>query len=349
VRSRASRPGLIIAGGLVLLLGLAGVVVTRSELMAAPVSWTKIWAADLSGPAGSAPAQSQWTYQTGNGKFGNGEIETMTNSPRNVYVNGSDELDITALLTGGAWTSGRIKSATAFTPPAGGEMEVTASIWQPDPVNGLGYWPAFWLLGQGSWPAHGEIDILEDVNALSEHSGAVHCGNLTQHNADGTLGPCHEYSGFTSHLRPCSRCQDGFHTYSVIIDRRDPYVEQIRWYLDGQEFFAVAEPEVGAATWDEAFDHGFSIIFDLAMGGSYPDSVCHCTTPSSATSPGGTLRVRDVAVYEEGLAACRSRARVTTARPWPDRTRRCGRAPRRGSPPPRRPCRTARSSCRRAS
>jgi beta-glucanase (GH16 family) len=286
--------------GLILLIALAGIVVTRSQLMAAPVSWTKVWAANFSGPAGSAVDQQQWTYATGNGGYGNKEVENMTSSPQNVYVNGSDELDITALLQGGTWTSGRIKSTAAFTPPAVGEMEVTASIWQPDPANGLGYWPAFWLLGQGGWPSHGAIDILEDVNALPAHSAALHCGNLSQRNADGTLGPCHEYVGFTSHLLSCGNCLDGFHTYSVIIDRRNPFDQQIRWYLDGREFFGAAEPEVGAATWAEAINHGFSIIFDLAMGGSYPNATCHCSTPNSVTSSGGTMRIRDVAVYQTG-------------------------------------------------
>lgn len=300
MRARASGPRIISVSGLTLLIAIAGIVVMRSQLLAAPVSWTKVWAADFSGPAGSAVDPAQWTYQTGGGGFGNGQIETMTNSTRNVYVNGSDELDITALLQGGMWTSGRIRSVAAFSPPAGGEIEVTASIRQPDPTNGLGYWPAFWLLGEGTWPAHGEIDILEDVNELDDYSGSFHCGNLYQHNADGTLGPCHEYTGFSSHLRPCNLCQDGFHTYAVIIDRSDPYFEQIRWYLDGREFFAVAEPEVGAAAWNEAIDHGFRIILDLAMGGAYPHAACHCSTPDGATAPGGTLRVRDLAVYRAG-------------------------------------------------
>jgi beta-glucanase (GH16 family) len=295
-RSRFSGLRATVAGGLALAIAAAAVVVLRSQLMASPVTWTKIWAADFSGSAGSAVDPSQWTYQTGGGGFGNGQIETMTNSARNVYVNGSDELDITALLQGGAWTSGRIQSAPAFTPPAGGELEVSASIWQPDPAAGVGYWPAFWLLGEGSWPAHGEIDILEDVNGLDDHSGTFHCGNLTARNADGTFGPCHEYSGLSSHLQPCPQCQAGFHTYSVIIDRRDPYLEQIRWYLDGREFFAVTAPEVGAAPWDEALDHGFRIILDLAIGGTFPNAICHCTTPDSATASGGTLRVRDVVV-----------------------------------------------------
>ena len=57
------------------------------------------------------------------------------------------------------------------------------------------------------------------------------------------------------------------------------------------------ESRVGAATWSAAVDHGYSIIFDLAMGGGYPDGVCGCKTPTDETTSGGTLTVRYVAAY----------------------------------------------------
>ena len=42
--------------------------------------------------------------------------------------------------SGGAWTSGRIQTNTANVgAPAGGELEVTASVEQPNPASGLGY------------------------------------------------------------------------------------------------------------------------------------------------------------------------------------------------------------------
>ncbi len=221
----------------------------------------------------------------------------MTNSPANVELDGTGDLLIHALNSGGSWTSGRIQTIPTFAPPAGGEMVVTASIKQPSPALGLGYWPAFWLLGPAPWPAGGEIDIMEDVNALSLHSGTLHCGNLTQRNSDGTTGPCHEYTGLTSGLQPCLLCQVGYHTYSVVIDRRNPSNEQIQWFLDGQQFYAVNEQQVGTAVWTRAVDHGFSIIFDLAIGGAYPNALCACTTPTFLTTSGGTMSVHGVAVY----------------------------------------------------
>jgi len=223
----------------------------------------------------------------------------MTDSPSNVHLDGYGNLDITALGHGQSWTSGRIQTTSSdFGAPAGSEMAVTASIRQPDPAVGMGYWPAFWMLGPGDWPGTGEIDILEDVNALNEQSGTVHCSNLTQGNPDGTLGPCHEFTGISSGLLTCPGCQTGFHTYTVIVDRTDPAAEQIRWYIDGRQFFQVNEDQVDQATWTAAVHHGYSIIFDLAIGGGFPDGVCQCTAPSDQTTSGGTMTVRYVSVYD---------------------------------------------------
>jgi beta-glucanase (GH16 family) len=260
--------------------------------------WTRVWTDTFTGAAGSGVDPSVWKYNTGTGVFGTGEIETMTNSTSNVHLDGHGNLDITALGHGQSWTSGRIQTISSdFGAPAGGEMAVTASIRQPDPSVGLGYWPAFWMLGPGDWPGTGEIDILEDVNARNELSGTLHCGNLTQSNPDGTLGPCHEFTGISSGLLRCPGCQTGFHTYTVIVDRTDPSAEQIRWYIDGRQFFQVSETQVDQAAWTAAVDHGYSIIFDLAIGGGFPDGVCQCTAPSDQTTSGGTMTVRDVSVY----------------------------------------------------
>jgi beta-glucanase (GH16 family) len=261
------------------------------------VAWKEVWSDSFTGPKGTGVNKRFWKYDTRRGIFGTGEAETMTSSPGNVELHGMGDLSINAIKNAGSWTSGRIQTISTFAPPAGGEMMVTASIKQPDPGDGLGYWPAFWLLGPGTWPENGEIDIMEDVDALSLHSGTLHCGNLTQ-DGDGTTGPCHEPTGITSGLKPCAKCQTGYHTYSVIVDRRRADNQQIRWYLDGQQFFAVNEQQVGTAAWTQAVDHGLSIVFDLAIGGSYPDSRCGCVAPGSQTTSGGTMSVHRVAIYD---------------------------------------------------
>jgi Glycosyl hydrolases family 16 len=260
--------------------------------------WRAVFYENFTGAAGGSVDTDDWRYNTGQGKFGNGEIETMTSSPLNVSLDGRGNLRIRALDQNGTWTSARIESATLYGAPPGGEMKVVASIRQPSPANGLGYWPAFWLLGQGSWPKHGEIDILEDVNGLSLHSGALHCGNLTQPNSDGTFGPCHEHTGLSSGMLPCASCQREFHAYSVIVDRRKAGREAITWYLDGHQYFRITERQLSARIWRAAVDHGFSIIFDVAIGGSYPDGRCGCVTPTSQTTSGGSMSVHNVAVYE---------------------------------------------------
>ena len=105
-------------------------------------------------------------------------------------------------------------------------------------------------------------------------------------------------SPISSGLLTCPGCQTGFHTYTVIVDRTDPAAEQIRWYIDGRQFFQVNEDQVDQATWTAAVHHGYSIIFDLAIGGGFPDGVCQCTAPSDQTTSGGTMTVRYVSVYD---------------------------------------------------
>jgi hypothetical protein len=152
------------------------------------------------------------------------------------------------------------------------------------------------MLGPGQWPENGEIDIMEDVNALSEVSGTVHCGTDPG-------GPCNETSGIGSGLRACSGCQSGYHTYTMILNRTNTASESITFYLDGTSYFTATEAQIGTATWQAAFDHNLSIILDLAMGGGYPNGVCGCTTPTTATTSGGTMAVAYVAAYTTGTGS----------------------------------------------
>ncbi|HLK01357.1 MAG TPA: ricin-type beta-trefoil lectin domain protein [Streptosporangiaceae bacterium] len=267
----------------------SGAGTVRGAVPPAPPGWTTVFSDDFNGPSG-AGIDSQWMYDTGPGSnFGTGEIETMTNSTSNVHLDGNGNLDITALGGGSSWTSGRVQTTSPNVgAPAGGELEVTASIQQPS--GGLGYWPAFWMLGPGQWPENGEIDIMEDVNSLSDVAGTIHCGTFPG-------GPCNEGNGIGSGLRSCGGCQGGFHTYTMILDRTNTSNESITFYLDGNQYFSVSEGQVGTGTWQQAFDHNLSILLDLAMGGGFPNGVCGCSTPTSSTGSGGTMAVDYVAAY----------------------------------------------------
>jgi Ricin-type beta-trefoil lectin domain/Glycosyl hydrolases family 16 len=264
------------------------VVPAQASLPGTPSGWTQVFADDFNGNNGSG-IDSQWMYDTGQGVWGTGEIENMTNSTANVHLDGAGDLAITALNNGGNWTSGRVQTTSPNVgAPAGGKLEVTSSVQQP--TGGLGYWPAFWMLGPGQWPENGEIDIMEDVNALSEVAGTIHCGVSPG-------GPCNEGNGIGSGLRACGGCQTGFHTYTMILDRTNTSNESITFYLDGASYFTVTEGQVGTSTWQQAFDHNLTILFDLAMGGAFPNGVCGCTSPNGATTSGGTMTVQYVAAY----------------------------------------------------
>ena len=97
-----------------------------------------------------------------------------------------------------------------------------------------------------------------------------------------------------------STCQTGYHTYTVIIDRTNTSAETLQFLMDGVVESTIIEASVGTAAWQAAIDHGFFIIWDLAMGGNYPDGIQGSTTPTAATTSGGTLSAAWVAVYEQG-------------------------------------------------
>jgi len=294
---------------LALAVGLVGAALLSGSASAAipapPSGFTLTWSDDFSGASGTGVNTGNWLYDTGTGIFGTGEIETMTSSTANVFQDGAGHLVIRALHSGSnastGWTSGRIETQLAtFGAPAGGVVLMQSSIQQPNvnTSNGLGYWPAFWMLGAPlrsgvTWPTSGEIDILEDINGRSSVFGTLHCGVSPG-------GPCNETTGLGSGERACGGCQTGYHTYGVQIDR-SVSPEQIRWYLDGNNYFTLNANAVDATTWANAVDHPFFIIYDLAMGGGFP--AAFGGGPTAATISGAQMNIDYVAVYNKAPAS----------------------------------------------
>ena len=279
--------------------------VAPSDVPAAPSGFNTTWSDDFNGAANTGLDTGTWRYDAGAGaNFGTGEIETTTTSTSNVYQDGNGHLVLKALHSGtdpnSGWTSGRVETqADGFGARPGGVVRMQASIQQPDltTANGAGYWPAFWMLGSPlrvgvGWPGSGEVDIMEDINSRSSVFGTLHCGVSPG-------GPCNESTGIGSGERACSGCQTGYHTYAVEIDRSTS-PEQIRYYLDGANYFSINSSQVDATTWANAVDHSYYIIFDLAIGGGFP--AAFGGGPNAATASGGQLNVDYVAVYNKPAA-----------------------------------------------
>jgi beta-glucanase (GH16 family) len=277
----------------------AAPAVQAAAVAAPPAGFSLTWSDDFTGAANTGLNTGTWKYDTGPGSsFGTGEIETMTNSTANVYQDGQGHLVLKALHSGtnptSGWTSGRVETqAATFGAPAGGVVRMESVLQQPNvnTSNGLGYWPAFWMLGAPlrsgvSWPGSGEVDILEDINGRSSVFGTLHCGTNPG-------GPCNESSGIGSGEHACPGCQTGYHDYAVEIDRSTS-PEQIRWYLDGSNYFTLPQNRVDATTWANAVDHPFFIIYDLAMGGGFPGAFGG--GPTAATVSGGQMNIDWVAV-----------------------------------------------------
>jgi beta-glucanase (GH16 family) len=125
---------------------------------------------------------------------------------------------------------------------------------------GLGFWPAFWALGDGRWPQTGEIDIMENVGFPDWTSQALH-------------GP--GYFGNTplvNHTTLKKSISD-WHVYSV-----DWSADLLVFRIDGDEVYRVTKAMVEKyGPW--AFDNPKHIILNLAIGGTYPKAQNKVSTP----------------------------------------------------------------------
>jgi hypothetical protein len=290
-----------------LLVAASVAVVTSAEAAVPPPpsGLNLVFSDDFTGASGTGLNRSNWLYATGTGypggaaNWGTGEVETMTDSTANVYQDGAGNLVIKPLRdSAGRWTSGRVETQrTDFAAPVGGKVRIEARIQQPNVTGAAaaGYWPAFWALGDAArpvgatnWPGIGEWDIMENINGRPSVFAALHCGTNPG-------GPCNETTGLGSGERACNGCLTSFHTYALEYDRSTS-PEQLRWYLDGVNYFTLNSTVVDATTWNNATKHGFFVILNVAIGGGFP--AAFGGGPTAQTQPGVPMLVDYVAVWQ---------------------------------------------------
>lgn len=273
VASNLTVKAIAIAGG-------ASSTVTSQSFSSNISSGTLVWSDEFSNSTGAVaqPDPTIWTYDTGNSGFGNSELETYcawgssaapcsTANPSE-FVGTDGYLHIMAQQpSAGVYTSARLKSQGLFSFQYG-RLEFRAMV-----PEAQGFWPAAWLLGNNivtvNWPACGEQDVLERVNAAGSpdwNAGSIHGAGFT----GGNLG--------TKYNFPSGQTAAQWHTYGMIWSPAS-----VKYYVDDPtQPYASFTPSslsgLTGAVWP--FDGGQSdfIILNLAIGGSWPG-------PPNGTTP----------------------------------------------------------------
>lgn len=169
--------------------------------------------------------------------------------------------------------SGRLETRSKF------EFTYGTAAARMKLAAGAGIWPAFWALGNGPWPATGEIDIMENVGDPSWTSVALH-------------GP--GYSGNTPIVKraplPAARDATAWHVYAV-----DWTPDTLVFKIDDQEIYRVTRAMVVKhGRW--AFDNPKHLIVNLALGGDYPHGVNKITEPYRGMSASTVQLIQQDAV-----------------------------------------------------
>ena len=258
-------------------------------------SGTLVWSDEFTNTTGrnQQPDATVWGYDMGANGFGNHELEDYCAwgssaapcdpAKPNAFVGTDNMLHIVARqAAGGGYTSARMKSQGLFSLQYG---RLEAKIWVPE---GQGLWPAFWTLGNNiatvNWPACGEQDIMERVNAALTpdwNEGSVHGPGFT---GDAGLG--------TKFYFPATQTAAGWHTYGMIWQNNS-----VAYYVDAaaKPYVTYSNPSslngLSGAVWP--FDTGDSafMILNVAVGGDWPGK------PDGTTAFPAELKVDYVRLY----------------------------------------------------
>ena len=222
----------------------------EKELYPAPAGYKLVWQDEFN--SGSELNGNDWTHEVKNSGWVNNELQNYVNhtTPGGELVtevkNGT--LRIHCLKENGKIYSGRVYAKVREGWTYG---YIEASIKLP---KGKGTWPAFWMMPVNfkSWPADGEIDIMEEVGyhpnfvSSSLHANAHVHSNGTQ----------------VTHEMYCAGAEGEFHTYAI-----EWRHDNITTYVDGKQQLSYDNRGLGRDDWP--YDDPFYVILNLAWGGSW--------------------------------------------------------------------------------
>jgi beta-glucanase (GH16 family) len=217
--------------------------------------YSLVWSDEFSG---NSLDLNNWNQElgSGNGGWGNNELESYTNSLKNTFVSNGNLIIEARKENIGAngYTSGRMttqeKKFFKF-----GRIDIRAKL----PV-GKGIWPALWMLGTNitsvGWPACGETDIMELIGTYpSTVYGTLHWSN--------TVG-IHTSKGSNYSLLSGDFSKQ-FHVFSLTWAENN-----MQLYVDDQKYLDISISDVGADSYP--FNADQFLIFNVAVGGSWPGS-----------------------------------------------------------------------------
>lgn len=217
-----------------------------------PAGYVLVWQEEFNTPGESLADSDKWWYETGDGGWGNGELQD--------YVPGAYKGEMIGKVADGKYTitmdkiDGKVRSVRVNTKESWTYGYFEARLKLP---KGRGTWPAFWMMPKNftGWPKDGEIDIMEHVGYHQDYvSSSIHCTSYVHSN--GTQKTKEIYlKGAT----------DEFHIYAL-----EWTPEYIRSFVDGKLLFYYKPEDYGKRTYDTwPFDNPFYLKLNLAWGGGW--------------------------------------------------------------------------------
>ena len=247
------------SGAVTIMSGSARKTVTVTQSAAekpayyAPEGYQLVWHDEFD--EGTELNKVDWTHEVQNSGWVNHELQNYVNhtTPKghNVTEIMDGKLQIHCFKEDGKVYSGRVYAHVKEGWKYG---YIEASIKLP---KGKGTWPAFWMMPVNfrSWPADGEIDIMEEVGyhpdfvSSSLHANAHVHSNNTQ----------------VTHEMYCKGAEGEFHTYAI-----EWPAQNITTYVDGKVQLSYDNRGLGRDDWP--YNDPFYVIFNLAWGGDWGGS-----------------------------------------------------------------------------